>query len=205
MQFSALSAFILCNFHAYKWENAYIKDLYVLTILNGFFMYLFRWRKGGGGALMHVHVWEHIVSLSSRTASWIFMKLDRDEVLMVPYKCCCFSARSVKGRIQGGAKIGHWGSPSSTNFFFRPEGYSNKPNANQWSRSIWDEVLFFFGSIPKSNFWRVLWRLFGLTYFALFQCNFYRFLCCKVFNLHLFCIIFMFVSGRCLYKRFKCF
>ena len=49
------------------------------------------------------------------------------------------------------------------------------------------------------------WRLFWLSHFALFQCNFYRFLCCKVFNLHLFCVISMFVSGRCLYKRFKCF
>ena len=68
--------------------------------------------RGGGGALMHVYVLEHIVSLSSRTACWIFMKLGRDEVLMVPYKCCCFSARSVQGWIQGGAKIGHWGSPS---------------------------------------------------------------------------------------------
>ena len=57
------------------------------------------------------------------------MKLGMDEVLKVPYKCCCFSARSVQGRIQGGAKIGHGGSPSSGNFFFRPEGYSNKPNA----------------------------------------------------------------------------
>ena len=34
------------------------------------------------------------------------MKLDRDEVLVVPYKGCLFSARSAKGRIQGGAKIG---------------------------------------------------------------------------------------------------
>ena len=50
------------------------------------------------------------------------MKLDKDEVLMVPYKCC-FLARS-----QGGVNIGHGGSPSSKNFF-RPEGYSNKPNA----------------------------------------------------------------------------
>ena len=40
-----------------------------------------------------------------------------------------FSARSPQGRIQGGAKIGHGGSPSSRNFFFRPEGYSDKPNA----------------------------------------------------------------------------
>ena len=30
---------------------------------------------------------------------------------------------------RGGAKIGHRGSPSSRNFFFRPEGYSDKPNA----------------------------------------------------------------------------
>ena len=37
------------------------------------------------------------------------MKLGRDEVLMVPYKCCCFSARSAQGRIQGGAKIGQGG------------------------------------------------------------------------------------------------
>ena len=51
------------------------------------------------------------------------MKLGMDEVLKVPYKCCYFSARSVQGRIQGGAKIGHGGggSPSSGNFFFRPE------------------------------------------------------------------------------------
>ena len=108
------------------------------------------------------------------------MKLGRDEVLMVPYKCYCFSARSAQGliqggakmfmywntvilsptelldgclrnlvgmkfhgpepvfkffgqicpgRIQSGAKIGHRRSPSSKNFFFGPEGYSDKPNA----------------------------------------------------------------------------
>ena len=62
-------------------------------------------------------------------AWWILMKLGMDEELKVPYKCCCFSARSVQGRIQGRAKKGHGGSPSSGNFFFRPEGYSNKPNA----------------------------------------------------------------------------
>ena len=37
------------------------------------------------------------------------MKLGRDEVLMVPYKCSCFLARSAQGQIQGGAKIGHRG------------------------------------------------------------------------------------------------
>ena len=92
------------------------------------FLCIYLGEKRGGGALMHVYVWEHIVSLYYRTAVWMFMKLGRDEVLMVPYKCCCFSARHVQGRIQGGAKIGHRGSPSSRNFF-RLEGYSNKSNA----------------------------------------------------------------------------
>ena len=77
---------------------------------------------------MQVYVWEYIVSLFYRTAEWMFTKLGRDEVFMVINKYCCFSARSVKGRTQGGAEIGHRGSLSSTNFF-RLEGYSNKPNA----------------------------------------------------------------------------
>ena len=89
---------------------------------------------------MHEYVLEHIVSLYYRTVEWMFTKLGRDEVLMVPYKCFYFSARSVQGRIQGGAKIGHAGSPS-TNFFFRPEGYSNKSNALQWSWNMWNQVL----------------------------------------------------------------
>ena len=38
------------------------------------------------------------------------MKLGMDEVLKVPCKCCCFSARSVQGPIQGGAKIGQGGA-----------------------------------------------------------------------------------------------
>ena len=37
------------------------------------------------------------------------MKLDMDEVLKVPYKCCCFSARSAQGRIQGGANLDNGG------------------------------------------------------------------------------------------------
>ena len=35
----------------------------------------------GGGALMHVYVLEHIVSLNYRTAEWMFTKFGRDEVL----------------------------------------------------------------------------------------------------------------------------
>ena len=39
----------------------------------------------GGGALMHVYVWEHIISLYYRTASWMLTKLGRNKVLIVPY------------------------------------------------------------------------------------------------------------------------
>ena len=41
------------------------------------FIYLLRWK--GGGALVHVYVWEHIVTLNYRITWWIFTKLCRDQ------------------------------------------------------------------------------------------------------------------------------
>ena len=85
----------------------------------------------GGGALMHVYVLEHIISLSYRTTSWMFTKLDRDEVLIITHLFIGFSANSTQGRIQGGGnlpKIGQCGIPSPKDFF-RSECNSNKPNA----------------------------------------------------------------------------
>ena len=46
-----------------------------------------------------------------------------------PLQVLLFFGQIRPGGIQGGAKIGHGGSPSLRNFLFRPEGYSNKPNA----------------------------------------------------------------------------
>ena len=66
-------------------------------------MNLFRW-KGGGGALMHVYVWEHIASLYYRTASWMFTKLGWDEVLMAWHMHKDVLAIFAQGRIQGEAK-----------------------------------------------------------------------------------------------------
>ena len=40
-----------------KWKNAYIKDLNALWILMNFLCIYLR-EKGGGGALIHVYVWE---------------------------------------------------------------------------------------------------------------------------------------------------
>ena len=47
-------------------KNAYIKDLNALRILMNF-LCIYLGEKVGGGALMHVYVWEHIVSLYYRT------------------------------------------------------------------------------------------------------------------------------------------
>ena len=63
MRLIALSAFILCNFHVYKWEKAYIKDFNAWRFLMIFFIYLDEGR--GWGVLMHVYVLEHIVSLAT--------------------------------------------------------------------------------------------------------------------------------------------
>ena len=52
---------------------------------------------------------------------------------MVPYKCCCFSPGSAQpGRGQNRSR----GSPSSRNFFFRPEGYSDNTFLVHLSRRL---------------------------------------------------------------------
>ena len=47
MRQRALSAFILCNFNVYKWENAYSKYLNALKILMNFYLFI-EVKKGGG-------------------------------------------------------------------------------------------------------------------------------------------------------------
>ena len=59
--------------------------------------------EGKVGALMHVYVLEHIISLSYRTTWWMFTKFDRDEVLIITHLFKGYSPNSTQGRIQGGA------------------------------------------------------------------------------------------------------
>ena len=67
------------------------------------FLWIYLGEKGGG-ALMHVYVWEHIASLYYRTTQWMFTKLGRDEVLMARHMHKDVLAISAQGRIQGEAK-----------------------------------------------------------------------------------------------------
>ena len=66
-----------------------------------FSMNLFRLKGGGGVALMHVIVWEHIASLYYRTALWMFTKLGRDEVLIARHMHKDVLAIFAQGRIVG--------------------------------------------------------------------------------------------------------
>ena len=86
---------------------------------------------------MHVHmihVWEHIsqpLNTEYRTMD-VYEVLGRDEVAHGPLQVLLsYSLDPSRGGFQGGAKIGHRGSPSSTELLMLQhlEGYSNKPNA----------------------------------------------------------------------------
>ena len=55
------------------------------------------------------------------------MKLNRDEVLMDPYMCCCFSAQ---GRIQSGAKIGYGGPLDKETSSDRKATATNRMHSN---------------------------------------------------------------------------
>ena len=83
-----------------------------------------------------------------------------------------------------------WGFPSVRNLFFRPIGYSSKPNAKRWSRSMWDEELFWFHSEVQflTHFW--------LSLFAKFDAISIEFVFGKVHYLHLFCVISIFIRWR---------
>ena len=109
----------------------------------------------------------HIFNFFPRTAWWILMKLGRGEVLMAPYKCCCFSARSAQGRIQGGAKICHQGPLlQGTSSWDRKATATNRMHSGDLE--VYGKKCCYFGSISKSNFWRVFDVFLDLVIFCEF-------------------------------------
>ena len=86
-----------------------------------------------------------------------------------PLQVLLFFSQIRPGVDQRRAKVGHGGPILQKNFFFRLEGYSNKPNAYQWTRTMWEEVLLFWSHTEVeylTRFGRVL--IFGLYHFVLF-------------------------------------
>ena len=105
---------------------------------------LLRW-KGGGGALVHVYVREHRVSLNYRITWWIFTKFGRDKVLMTPAHLYWILDQSAQGWIQGRAIIGLWG-PSS-------KGHLQSWKATATNRMHSNDLKAF---EKKCGFWHVL-------------------------------------------------
>ena len=103
----------------------------------------------------------YILNFFSRTTGWILMKLSRDKVLMVPNKCCCFSARYAQGQIQGGAKLGYRGGPllQETSSSDRKATATNRMHSNDLEScgkkccSFWfhSAVKFFYAFL--TSFW----------------------------------------------------
>ena len=142
----------------------------------------------------------HIFDFFSRTAWWILMKLGRDEVLMVPYKCCCFSARSPQGQIQGRAKLGHRGPLlQETSSSDRKATATNRMHSNDLE-ACGKKCCYF--SVPfRSQIFDAFLTSFWTSSFCLILMQFIWIFMRKVFNLHLFCVISMFVTRRMLIKK----
>ena len=157
---------ILCNFHVYKGENAYSKDLNAWKILMNFYLFI-EVKKGGGGALVHVYVLEHIVSLNYRIAWWIFTKLGRDKIFMTPHICIDSWAKSAQGWIQGGAKKGPGGS-----LLQRTSSSDRKATATYWMHSsdleAFGKKYCYFWFHWEVKFLTRFGRLFGLSHFGVF-------------------------------------
>ena len=120
----------LYNFNVSKWEKAYIKDLNAWRFLMNFLC--INLDEGRGGALMHVYVY-------IGTHNQPFLQNHFMDVYETWWRWSTHSHAPVYrifGKLHPGAvpgqgslpKIGQWGVPSTKDFFFRLEGYSNKPN-----------------------------------------------------------------------------
>ena len=98
-------------------------------------------------------------------------------------------------RIQGGAKIGHGRSLLQDASSDWKATATNRMHSNDLQACGKKRCYFLFHSEVK---FLKRFTCFGLRHFVLFKCNLYVFLCGKVFNLHLFCVISPFLSGRIL-------
>ena len=116
---------------------------------------------------MHAYVWEHIFTLYYLTAWWIFMKLGRDEVLMVPHIYFGIWARSTQGWIKGGAKIGHGGPLLHKTSSDQKATATNQMNSNDLNHV--GTSVDVFGSIRKSIFWRIFEVFLGLDILVSFN------------------------------------
>ena len=137
-----------------------------------FYFYEFLWifflcKKAGGGWF------SYIFCFFSRTTWQIFMKLGRYEVLMVPYKCCCFSSRSVNRWRHHRQKYVPEGTLPWQTFSSEPKHVStNLKHLFDLERCLKKCCYFWFHSGIK--FLTRFWRLFGFCQKCTFLHYFFR-------------------------------
>ena len=100
------------------------------------------------------------------------------EVLIVPYKCSCFSARSAQGRIQGGAKIGHGGPLQENSSSDQKDSATNRMHSNDLE-ACWKKCCYFWfhSEVEFLTRFDVFLDLVTLTYFNAFSVDFYAVKC----------------------------
>ena len=153
--------------------------------------------KEGGGSLMHVYVLNYIVSLCYRTTWWMFTKLGRVEVLVALHLWLDFGQTLPRGGFRAGQKYVNEGSLlQRTADSDWKATVTKRMHCNDLKACGKKCCYFWFHS--EVQFLTRFWRLFGLSHFCVFRCNFYRFLCGKVLYLHWLCVMSMFIIGRML-------
>ena len=133
----------------------------------------------------------------------MFTKLGRDEVLIVPYKVLLFFVQIRPGLDPGRGK-NRSGGPFSNELLLQT---GRLPHQTECIAMIYKHVgwsIVTFGSIKNlrsqffTRFRHLFWLIFILPYFNAISC---RFLCSKVFNLHFFGLLSMFIIGRMLIQK----
>ena len=102
------------------------------------------------------------------------------------------------GADPGRAKIGHGRSLLQDASSDRKATATNRMHSNDLQACGKKCCYYYFFLFHSEVKFLKRFTCFGLRHFVLFKCNLYVFLCGKVFNLHLFCVISTFVSGRIL-------
>ena len=118
------------------------------------FYLIIKVKTGGGGALVPVYNWEHIVNLNYRITWWIFTKLGKDKVLVTPQICIDFWAKSARGGSRAGPIYVNEGPllqrTSSTD---RKASATNQIHGNYLEE--FGKKCFYFWFHLELKFWRV--------------------------------------------------
>ena len=102
---------------------------------------------------MHVYVWEPQLAFTTEPLNGCKLTtLDRDEVIMVPYKCCCFFGQIRPGADPGRGKNRSLGVPFFNERLLQTGRLQQQTEYIVMIKKHVGCSIVTFCSIPKSNF-----------------------------------------------------